>query len=99
MTLALLLLKPRIHFKWGFASLPPAYSFEQVRETIELVLGVAQAVVQLAGVIKRDVVAFIALHKEAYSIESKAIRSYAVVEELSNLTEVRAFDQFCLLIL
>ena len=57
-------------------------------EMIGSVLGAAQVVVQLAGVIKRHVVTYTTLHDEAVSIEYKAICLYGIVEEVSNLIEV-----------
>ena len=56
-------------------------------ETTGFVLGVGQAVVRLAGVVKRHVVTYKVLEDMAVSIESKAIRSCAAAEEIRLLIE------------
>ena len=57
-------------------------------ETIGFVLGVAQAVVELSGVVKRHVEKYSVLHDKTVLIESKASRTYTVLEERSNLIEI-----------
>ena len=57
-------------------------------ETGVLALAIAQDVAQLAKVVKKRVARHTALHNMAVSIESKAIRSYAVTQELNRLIEV-----------
>ena len=51
-------------------------------------LSVAQAVVQLAGVVRRHVETYTVLHDKTVLIEFKASRWYTVLKELTNLIEV-----------
>ena len=81
--------KTRVLCKCKSTSRPLAHPTRLIRKhSLRFVLGVTQAVVQLAGVVKRHVETYTVLNDKTVLIESKANRSYAFLEDLTNLIEV-----------